>query len=411
MKVIGIDINLTTVNTINAGKIPIVEPDLAILVQDAVHANYLQATTSTESADVFLITVPTPFKKNHEPDLSYVEAAVQSIASVLKKNNLIILESTSPVGTTEQISRQLATLRNDLIFPHQNSTNPDINIAYCPERVMPGRILKELIENDRIIGGYTKQCALHAQGFYQLFVKGYCVTTDCRTAEMTKLTENAFRDVNIAFANELSMICEKLHIDVWELIKLANHHPRVNILQPGVGVGGHCIAVDPWFIVNATPNEAKLIRTAREVNNSKPKFIFEKIKSAMERIKHPTVACFGITYKADTDDLRESPAIEIVEALLRDKITVVIVEPNIIQLPSRLQHHCQLVTMDEALELANILVLLVNHKEFFILNEIKLCEKTFISAVNFCRSESINQQKNDKPLFRATLQSISELAV
>lgn len=393
IEVVGIDINATIVETINAGKVHIVEPDLDNLVRQVVKDKLFRASLIPENADAFLITVPTPFNENYEPNLSFIQAAVKAIAPVLKKDNLIILESTSPVGTTEQISRQLSFLRPDLIFPQPYSKYSDVNISYCPERVMPGKILQELVNNDRIIGGVTEQCALRAKSLYQLFVKVKCLTTNCRTAEMTKLTENAFRDVNIAFANELSMICDKLQINVWELIKLANHHPRVNILQPGPGVGGHCIAVDPWFIVHAAP-EAKLIRTAREVNDSKPKFVLEKIKSLAASFIRPTISCLGISYKPDTDDLRESPSLMIAHALLQSDINLLVVEPNINKLPNLLQHpRCALVTLEKALEKSDITVLMVNHKEFALLNGNKF-SNIFLSVINDLQSENAYQPIN-----------------
>ncbi|MBW1465422.1 UDP-N-acetyl-D-mannosaminuronic acid dehydrogenase, partial [Campylobacter jejuni] len=249
IKVIGVDINQNIVDIINKGKIHIVEPGLDILVHMVVNDGYLKATTLPEEADAFIIAVPTPFKgDNHEPNLDYIEMASKAIAKVLKKGNLVILESTSPVGTTEQMAKWLAEERSDLSFPHQCGEVSDIKIAHCPERVLPGQVIRELVENDRIIGGMTQKCAEYAIRLYKIFVQGECIMTNARTAEMTKLTENSFRDLNIAFANELSILCDKLDINVWELIKLANRHPRVNILQPGCGVGGHCIAVDPWFI-------------------------------------------------------------------------------------------------------------------------------------------------------------------
>ncbi len=384
--VIGVDINAEIVAMINAGETHIVEPALNQLVRKVTTEGYLRAMTSPQTADVFLITVPTPFQQHYEPDLSYVEAAAASIAPVLKKGDLIILESTSPVGTTARLSEQLATLRNDLIFPHQSSENVDIHIAYCPERVMPGKIMQELIANDRIIGGMTAACAEKARDFYKLFVKGNCILTNCQTAEMTKLTENAFRDVNIAFANELSMICDRLNINVWELIQLANHHPRVNILQPGPGVGGHCIAVDPWFIVHAAPEEAKLIRAAREVNDAKPTFVVQKIKAAATKILKPVIACLGLTYKADTNDVRESPAVEVVRQLFLDiaHYPLLIVEPHIHTLPNHIKanERIQLVTLEKALSAANIIVLMVNHKEFHFLNDMQLKQKIFINMVS-----------------------------
>ncbi|MGC3339089.1 UDP-N-acetyl-D-mannosamine dehydrogenase, partial [Pseudomonas aeruginosa] len=275
-KVIGVDVNQAAVDTINRGEIHIVEPDLDMVVHAAVTEGYLRATTSPEPADAFLIAVPTPFKHEHEPDLTFIEAASKSIAPVLKKGDLVILESTSPVGATEQMARWLAEFRPDLTFPQTHGETSDIRVAHCPERVLPGHVLRELVENDRVIGGMSEKCSEAASRLYKIFVKGECIITNARTAEMCKLTENSFRDVNIAFANELSIICDKLDINVWELIRLANRHPRVNILQPGPGVGGHCIAVDPWFIVSKTPDEAKLIRSAREVNDYKPFWVLEK---------------------------------------------------------------------------------------------------------------------------------------
>lgn len=384
INVIGVDIDNEVVSIINSGKIHLSEPGLEVLVYEGVRGGYLRGVTTPQLADIFLIAVPTPITEDHKPDLDYVYSAVKSIGPVLQKGNLIILESTSPVGTTENVSRLLSDLRPDLKFPHQFVDNPDINIAYCPERVMPGKILVELIENNRIIGGVTPQCAVKAKALYSLFVKNNCLVTSVKIAEMIKLTENAFRDVNIAFANELSMICDQLKIDVWELIKLANFHPRVKILNPGPGVGGHCIAVDPWFIVNAAPEYSKLIRTAREVNNIKPHFIVEKINKIIESIPHPIIACFGLTYKADTDDLRESPVIEIMRQLAQSQnsLELLIVEPNINELPYELEkmNRFTLVSAEVALKVANAIVLMVDHKEFKVLRE-QFMTKLFINII------------------------------
>lgn len=385
ISVVGVDVDAKTVETINTGKVHIVEPDLDIVVHSVVNTGNLRAVTTPEPADAFLITVPTPCTDNHKPDLSYVEAAVKSIAPVIRAGNLIILESTSPVGTTEKISQQLAKLRDDLIFPHQNPAEANVYIAYCPERVMPGQIIRELIENDRIIGGITTACTDRAKSLYELFVKGECITTDSRTAEMSKLTENAFRDVNIAFANELSMICDKLKINVWELIKLANRHPRVNILKPGPGVGGHCIAIDPWFIVSAAPDESRLIRTARAVNDSKPLFVLEKINKAAEHFSNPTLACLGLAYKPNTDDLRESPALKIMQQLAQSSsFHVNVVEPNISALPAELEANkrFRLTELDDALAASDIIVLMVMHKEFKTLDAHLLAGKKFIHFVS-----------------------------
>ncbi|MHA7919004.1 UDP-N-acetyl-D-mannosamine dehydrogenase [Alloalcanivorax xenomutans] len=378
-KVIGVDVNQHAVDTINRGEIHIVEPALDIAVHAAVKEGYLRATTRPEPADAFLVAVPTPFKKGQveggipTPDLSYIQAAADSIAPVLKKGDLVILESTSPVGATEQMAAWLAEARSDLTFPQQAGDNSDIRIAHCPERVLPGHVMHELIENDRIIGGMTERCAGIARDLYAVFVRGECLLTTARTAEMAKLTENAFRDTNIAFANELSIICDKVDIDVWELIRLANRHPRVNILQPGPGVGGHCIAVDPWFIVSETPEEARLIRTAREVNDGKPEWVINKIKLAVAELlqanpdktaKELTIACYGVAFKPDIDDLRESPALEIVKNIMNDHPgNVLVVEPNIQSLPDVL-NEARKVDYETAWERAEVHVMLVDHKSF-----------------------------------------------
>lgn len=374
IKVIGVDVNQHAVDTINQGKIHIIEPDLDMVVHAAVSDGYLRATTQPESADAFLIAVPTPFKDEHQPDMDYIESASKAIAPVLKKGDLVILESTSPVGATEQMSAWLAEARPDLTFPQTHGEYSDIRVAHCPERVLPGHVLRELVQNDRVIGGMTPKCSDAAARLYKSFVEGECVITNARTAEMCKLTENSFRDVNIAFANELSIICDKMDINVWELIKLANRHPRVNILQPGPGVGGHCIAVDPWFIVSAAPEEAKLIRAAREVNDGKPEWVIEKVKLAVadflqanpeKTAKDVTIACFGLAFKPDIDDLRESPALAITKKIAQSYPGQVwAVEPNIEALHASLAESFTLKPIDEALSGAHVKVLLVDHKEF-----------------------------------------------
>lgn len=373
--VIGVDVSEYAVNTINQGKIHIVEPDLDMLVQSAVTTGKLKVTTEPEPADVFMLAVPTPFTEGHKPDLSYIEAAVKSIASVLEKGNLVILESTSPVGTTEKISLWMSEIRSDLSFPHQEGEQADIQVAHCPERVLPGYVIQELVSNDRVIGGITPKCAQRARELYKTFVKGDCLLTDARTAEMAKLTENSF-------ANELSMICDRLHINVWELIRLANRHPRVNILNPGAGVGGHCIAVDPWFIVDSAPEQARLIRTAREVNDAKPLFVLEKIHQVAEQFKQPKIACLGLAFKADIDDLRESPAVDITRQLIEDNIgEVLVVEPHIKELPAALQQNdARLVSLLDAIEEANILVTLTDHSVFKQVKLNQLREKVIIDA-------------------------------
>jgi UDP-N-acetyl-D-mannosaminuronic acid dehydrogenase len=284
----------------------------------------------------------------------------------LEKGNLVILESTSPVGATEKLSNWLQELRPDLHFPGQTSQEPDMYVAHCPERVLPGRVLEELVSNDRIIGGMSDNCAEKAIELYKTFVRGDCISTNARTAEMAKLTENSFRDVNIAFANELSIICDELKINVWELIALSNRHPRVNILSPGPGVGGHCIAVDPWFIVDSAPESARIIRTAREINDGKPQYVVNKVKAAADEFKRPVIACLGLAFKPDIDDLRESPALDITSDLASMNIgEILAVEPNIQELPEKLAGKgVELVNLTEALERANVLLVLVDHKPF-----------------------------------------------
>jgi len=379
VNVIGVDVNQHAVDTINSGSVHIVEPELDMVVRAAVTQGYLCASTIPEPADAFLIAVPTPFHtdengQNHKADLSYIEAAAKSIAAVLEKGNLVVLESTSPVGATEQMAAWLAEARPDLTFPQTHGEASDIRIAHCPERVLPGHVIRELVENDRVIGGMTPKCAEAACALYKIVVEGECVPTTARTAEMAKLTENSFRDVNIAFANELSTICHELEINVWELIALANRHPRVNILQPGAGVGGHCIAVDPWFIVDACPEQARLIRTAREVNDAKPGWVLEQVRNAMGSVHQQqpnltrrdiTVACLGIAFKPDIDDLRESPALGIAEQIAELGCRVQIVEPNIESLPKGLdQPNVELASLEAALTQADVVCVLVRHKPF-----------------------------------------------
>jgi len=377
-KVIGIDVSDHAISTINKGEVHIVEPELDMIVHAAVHEGFLQATNTPQPADAFLISVPTPFKaengNDHVPDLTYIRAASKSIAPVLKKGDLVILESTAPVGATEDMAGWLAEERPDLTFPQTHGEDSDIRIAHCPERVLPGHVVRELVENDRVIGGLTHRCSAEAAALYQIFVEGECITTTARTAEMAKLTENSFRDVNIAFANELSIICDRLGISVWELIRLANRHPRVNILQPGPGVGGHCIAVDPWFIVSETPEEARLIRTAREVNDGKPDWVVSKVQQAVgefltanpeKTARDVTIACFGLAFKPDIDDLRESPALTVTRKIATANAgNTLVTEPNITELPAGELEGCNLVDADSATEQADIIVMLVDHKAF-----------------------------------------------
>jgi UDP-N-acetyl-D-mannosaminuronic acid dehydrogenase len=376
----GVDINEKAVKLINNGQVHIYEPDLDIMVKKAVESGYLKASVIPEKADVFIIAVPTPFKENHKPDLTYVEQATRSVAPYLEPGNIVILESTSPVGTTEKVAEWILEEREDLSIDENRENR--IFVSHCPERVLPGKILKELIENNRIIGGINEESTKRTVEFYKNFVKGEILETNARTAELSKLAENAFRDVNIAFANELSMICDDLNINVWELINLANHHPRVNILQPGPGVGGHCIAVDPWFIVDAAPEAAKLIRTARMVNDSKPYFVIEKIKEATKNLQNPTISCLGLAFKANVDDLRESPSVKIVKELsaIYDQ-TIYVAEPHIEELPKDLlESNVQLVKTEDAIEKADVIVLLVDHDYFKMIDKKVLSNKIIIDT-------------------------------
>lgn len=367
-KVLGLDVSQRVVDTINRGEIHIEEADLDGLVHAVVKRGLLSASTRIAPADVFVIAVPTPFAKDghHTPDVSYVLAAATEVAAVLKAGDTVILESTSPVGTTEQMRDLMAGLRPDLKFPGKCSGTPDVSIAYCPERVLPGRILEELAGNDRSIGGITPRCARKALSFYKRFVRGTCVTTDARSAEMTKLVENAYRDVNIAFANELSIVADKMGLDVWEVIRLANRHPRVNILTPGPGVGGHCIAVDPWFIVHGAPGDTPLIQAARGVNDAKMHHVIERAVALIEAHPHEKVACLGLAFKANIDDFRESPA-RFVAARLARKFgeRVHVVEPYAAELPIEFTGTgATAIDLDTALEECGVLIVLVDHDVF-----------------------------------------------
>jgi len=384
LQVIGLEVNEAAVDTINSGGVHIVEPDLDIVVRSVVTTGNLRATTVAEAADAFLIAVPTPFNgEQHTPDLSYIQAAAAAIAPVLEKGNLIVLESTSPVGTAEKLAGWLADARPDLKFPQTAGNQADVQIAYCPERVLPGYVLQELVNNDRIIGGMSDRCAEKASSLYKTFVKGECLPTTARTAELCKLTENAYRDVNIAFANEMSLVCDELGVNVWDLIALSNRHPRVSILQPGPGVGGHCIAVDPWFIVDSAPDSARLIRTAREVNDSKPHHIIKRVLAKAERFKSPRIACFGLAFKADIDDIRESPAVDICLELAKSISTsILVVEPNVEVLPKVIADiaNLKLCSISDALAEADIILGLVDHKEFRALSREALVEKVVIDT-------------------------------
>lgn len=351
--VFGVDVREQIVNTINDGQIHIVEPDLDILVKSAVQSGQLKAGLEPRPADVFIIAVPTPFRDGKKPDLSYIRQATQAIADYLEPGNLVILESTSPVGTTDEIVA--AQLRDA-----GHRVGEDIFVAHCPERVLPGRILIELVENDRVVGGINDASTEAAVAFYESFVRGDVIGTTAKTAELVKLTENSYRDVNIAFANEISMIADVEGINTWEVIELANRHPRVNILNPGPGVGGHCIAVDPWFIVDRSPQLSRLIRTAREVNDYKPEWVIERVRKQAARFKDPVIGCLGLAFKADVDDLRESPAYDIVKQIQQEQLGKVLVcEPNLKECADFDLHELQRV-----IDWSDIIVLLVDHRQF-----------------------------------------------
>ena len=390
VRVHGVDVAPHVVETISRGQVHIVEPDLDGLVQKVVSSGNLDAGSKMVRADVFIIAVPTPLSGNQQPDTTFVEAAARDVAAVLEPGNLIILESTVPVGTTERIAGQLRKLRPDLNFPGEGAAAPDVHLAYCPERVLPGRVLTELIQNDRCIGGLTPDCARAACEIYRIFLEAQCFETNARTAEMVKLTENAYRDVNIAFANELSMICDGLDIDVWEMIELANRHPRVDILQPGPGVGGHCIAIDPWFIVHSAPERAKLIRAAREINESKPLYVLDKVGRAVNGSRAASIACLGLAFKPNVDDLRNSPALGIVEALGREHgANVIAVEPYIETPPQSLARHgIRLADAESAIAQSDIVLLLVDHRQFHSIDPGDLATKTVIDTRGLWRDVS-----------------------
>ena len=369
----GVDVSPQVVDSVKAGRLHLVEPHLAGVLQEALASGRFCALSEPEAADVFILAVPTPFTEGHKPDLRHIREAAEALAPVLQPDNLIILESTSPVGATELLAGWLQAVRPDLSFPLTAGDSADVQLAYCPERVLPGKILEELVSNDRIIGGLSAAASERAAQVYRRFVKGEIALTSARTAEMCKLTENSFRDVNIAFANELSILCESLKIDVWELIRLANRHPRVDILQPGCGVGGHCIAVDPWFLVDQVPEETKLIRTAREVNDHKPFFVLNQVKEALadalaenpdQRMADVSVACLGLAFKPDIDDLRESPAVLLTEQIARLGCQVLAVEPHVSELPASLRKSgVRLVPLAEALK-AEVVCVQVRHSLF-----------------------------------------------
>lgn len=388
VEVVGVDVKQDVVDRINRGEIHIVEPDLDGVTASAVRRGHLRAATGPEPADAYVIAVPTPFHDG-KADLGYVWAAARAVAPHLCDGNLVVLESTSPPGTTDRMVEIMAEARPDLRFPRRGrDEQAGVHIAYCPERVLPGRVLTELVDNSRVIGGVTAACSARAKELYRIFCRGELLVTDARTAEMCKLTENAFRDVNIAFANELSRVCERLDINVWELIGLANHHPRVNILQPGPGVGGHCIAVDPWFIVEAAPDETPLIRTARNVNDDKPRRVIAAIRAAVDAAlaagEKPVVGLLGLAFKANVDDLRESPALAIAESVASwDDCAVLVSEPNITALPPSLAGRANVRFTNDVeglVDTAAILAMLVNHQPYLAIDRQRVAGKTVIDT-------------------------------
>lgn len=385
--VVGIDVNQDAVDSINAGTVPFFEPGFGELLARVVEEGTLSAQTEQIDADAYIVCVPTPFREDHSVDTKYIRAASEALAPCLKPGVLVVLESTSPPGTTENMAKHLIELRPDLSLNDEDENA--IFVAHCPERVLPGKIMEEMENNDRVIGGLTPKGAQLARDLYATFCTADLLLTNATTAEMAKLTENSFRDVNIAFANELSLICDRLGIDVWELIELANHHPRVNILQPGPGVGGHCIAVDPWFIVSAAPEEAKLIQTARNVNDGKPQWVIDQVLKALEGKDNPVVAALGIAFKNDIDDLRESPSLEIVKRLGVDnpQLDIRVVEPNVETLPPVLNNLSNLTKQDteEAIAAADVVLLLVNHRQFVGLDQSLLEGKTVIDTKGIWR--------------------------
>ena len=383
VEVIGVDIDSDRVEMINSGASPLDEPGLDSLIADAVTAGRLIACGEPVPADAFIIAVPTPVSDDHKPDMSYVRAAVDSLAPVMGVGNLVVIESTCPVGTTEAVCGWLASARPDLTSPHSDGDASDIRVAYCPERILPGRALEELVANDRVIGGISPACAAAAKWLYELFVEGTCYVTNARTAELVKLAENAFRDVNIAFANEMSLVCGALDIDPWELIGLANRHPRVGILNPGPGVGGHCIPIDPWFIADTAPHLTPLIQAARQVNDGMPKVIADRVIAECKRLDKPVVVCLGLAYKSDVADLRESPAIAVIKHLQRRlRGQILVVEPFVSTLPADIADDgaTKLVDLDDGLAAADVVVLLTDHSVFADISPEPLASKVVIDS-------------------------------
>ncbi len=379
LQVTGVDLSEDIVEQVSRGEAPFAEPDLSIAVSGAVAMGRLSASTQVPPADAYIIAVPTPFTAGHQPDLSAVTAAAEAIAGQLRGGEIIVLESTCPPGTTRQVSELIAALRPDLLMPHLPGIVPDVHLAHCPERVLPGRIMIEIATNDRVIGGLTPACAQRAAELYRTFCRGEMILTDAESAEMAKLAENAFRDVNIAFANELSLICERLGLDVWEIRRMANRHPRVEILRPGPGVGGHCIAVDPWFIISCAPDLAPLMRTAREVNGQMPSHVVQRIVTTSRRFREPRIACLGLSFKGDTVDLRESPAVNNVRqvAVALPDIKVMVAEPHVRALPGVLDDlgNVLLTGTEEAVQEADVVALLTDHSRFRSIRKTQLTGK------------------------------------
>ncbi|MEP6808639.1 MAG: UDP-N-acetyl-D-mannosamine dehydrogenase [Chthoniobacterales bacterium] len=382
LEVIGVDVDGAVVDKVNRGEIHIVEPDLDGLVQKVVANGKLKAFTEPQPADAFVIAVPTPITEDHKPDVSYVMAAAKSVARVLKKGDLVVLESTSPVGTTRRMAHLLAELRPDLTFPHQQEEDADVLVAYSPERVLPGKVLIEIINNDRSIGGLSRHSSERTASLYANFVGGDLFLTSAESAELVKLTENAFRDVNIAFANELAAVCQDLRLNVWEVIDLANRHPRVNILQPGPGVGGHCIAVDPYFIIDAAPKSTQLMSAARRVNSERPYAVVKDIEALLQPGKQQTIACLGLSFKPNIDDLRESPAVEVVKRLSElPGVKIVASEPYAHALPHELEGRgIDFVDPLSAIDRADIVVLLVDHRQFNFIDPESLRDKQLVDT-------------------------------
>lgn len=387
IKVTGVDVNPTYVEAINNGEVPFFEPGFESLLKQVVNDGLLEASATQVEADAYIVCVPTPFNDDKTVDTKYIRAAAEAMAPHLRPGALVVLESTSPPGTTEGMAKHIVELRPDLSLNEEDENA--IFIAHCPERVLPGQIMEEMENNDRVIGGLTPKGGEMARDLYATFCTAELLVTDATTAEMAKLTENSFRDVNIAFANELSLICDRLGIDVWELIELANHHPRVNILQPGPGVGGHCIAVDPWFIVSSVPEQAKIIKMARDINDGKPEWVMEQVKKALAEKNANVVAALGIAFKNDIDDLRESPSLNIVKRMGEENpdLDIRVVEPNVNELPKSLAEvpNLKKQDLDEAVADADVVLLLVNHKEFISFDRSKLEGKTVIDTKGIWR--------------------------